>query len=211
VWTYGGSADVRRTFGADLISIKDVADRPIRVETRARKVSDGAGGLVDSPFQMPIWFDAVASGQTPMHAAFQAVVAPIRNWIGRHPSSFPPIVLNLTDGMYSDLSPAAVVGELTQMATADGNVLVFNCHISEKPGASVAFPGDTQAAALSGLARELFDMSSMLPDPMRRQAEAKGYSGDSGVRGYAFNADLVTMIDFLDIGTRAIQDRVEAA
>ena len=46
-------------------------------------------------------------------------------------------------------------------------------------------------------------MSSPLPDPMRRQAEPKGYRVGIGARGYAFNADMVTMIDFLDIGTRA--------
>ena len=40
---------------------------------------------------------------------------------------------------------------------------------------------------------------------------AKGYDIGPGARGYAFNADLVTMIDFLDIGTRVIQDRVETS
>jgi hypothetical protein len=52
-------------------------------------------------------------------------------------------------------------------------------------------------------------MSSLLPEPMRRQAQAKGYQIGSGARGYVFNADLVTMIDFLDIGTRTMQDRME--
>ena len=57
--------------------------------------------------------------------------------------------------------------------------------------------------------RELYQMSSALPKPILGQAHAKGYSVEEGARGYAFNADLVTLIDFLDIGTRVVQDRIE--
>jgi hypothetical protein len=59
------------------------------------------------------------------------------------------------------------------------------------------------------LKRELFDISSPLPEPMARQARAKGYQIGAGARGYAYNADFVTLIDFLDVGTRAVQDRME--
>ena len=101
--------------------------------------------------------------------------------------------------------------ELKRLCVADGHVLVFNCHISRQAGRTIAFPDDAQAANFEGLARELFEMSSPLPEPMRQQALAKGYQTGPGARGYAFNADLVTLIDFLDIGTRVIQDRLEAA
>ena len=145
------------------------------METRQRRKADGAGGVYEEEFQLPVWFDAMANGKTPMNAAFSAVVSPVRNWVSRHPDCFPPIVINLTDGAYTDQSPAAVVRELMQMGTSDGNVLVFNCHISADAGMAVAFPDDAQAAGFTGLARELYDMSSPLPDPMRRQAEPKGY------------------------------------
>lgn len=212
VWSYGGAGEVQPAFGADLLSTTDIAERPKRMETRQRRKPDGAGGVYEEEFQLPVWFDAMANGNTPMNAAFSAIVPPVRNWLGRHPTSFPPVVINLTDGRYTDQSPAAVVRELMQMGTSDGNVLIFNCHISQDAGMAVTFPDDAQAAGFTGLARELFDMSSPLPDPMRRQAEPKGYQVGIGGRGYAFNADMVTMIDFLDIGTRAqIQDRAEKA
>ncbi len=212
VWSYGGTGEVQPAFGSDLLSTTHMAERPKRMETRRRRKPDGAGGVYEEEFQLPVWFDAMANGYTPMNAAFSAVVAPVRNWLGRHPASFPPVIINLTDGAYTDQSPAAVVRELMQMGTSDGNVLVFNCHISQDAGMAVTFPDDAQAAGFTGLARELYDMSSPLPDPMRRQAEPKGYQVGSGGRGYAFNADMVTMIDFLDIGTRAqTRDRAEKA
>jgi len=209
VWSYDGVGGVKPSFGSDLSSITQIAEQPRRMETRKRRMPDGAGGVYEDEFQLPVWFDAVAQGNTPMHAAFSAVIAPLRAWVSQHPTSFPPIIINLTDGAYTDQNPAPSVSQLMQMRTSDGSALIFNCHISQNPGMSVTFPSDSQAAGLTGLARELYELSTPLPDPMRRQAQAKGYQLESGARGYVYNADLVTMIDFLDIGTRAVQDRTE--
>jgi hypothetical protein len=209
VWSYGLS--VQPAFGSDLISISQVNDRAKRMETRRRRVPDGAGGVYEEEMPFPIWFDPAANGMTPMHAAFSAIVPPLQGWLAEHQGSFPPIVINLTDGAYTDSSPAPVARQIMQMSTADGNVLVFNCHISNQAGASVQFPSDRQAGALTGLARELYDISSPMPEPMRQEASNKGYQLEPGARGYAFNADLVTMVDFLEIGTRAVQDRAERA
>lgn len=208
VWSYSGHG-VRGAFPQDLVSIGEIAERPLRTEVRHRRVPDGAGGVYEEEFQLPAWFDPVATGTTPMHAAFSAILHPIGNWLNLHDRSFPPIVINLTDGAYSDQSPAPVAWEMMRMCTSDGNLLLFNCHISKQGGVGVPFPNDAQAASLDGFARELYDMSSPLPAPMSRLAGAKGYEIAPSARGYAFNADLVTMIDFLDIGTRAIQDRME--
>jgi hypothetical protein len=211
VWSYGGNEEVVPAFGVDLLSIKEIADKPKRTEMRKRRLPDGAGGVYEEEFQLPVWFDPIAFGKTPMHAAFTTVLGSVTNWLGKHTTSFPPIILNLTDGAYTGENPAPVAQELMRLNIADGHILLFNCHISRQAGLTVAFPDDAQAAGFEGLARELYDISSPLPEPMRQQALAKGYQTGLGARGYAFNADLVTLIDFLDIGTRVIQDRVEAA
>jgi hypothetical protein len=211
VWGYGGNAEVQPAFGSDLLSITQIAERPIRTETRRRRMPDGAGGVYEEEFQLPVWFDPAANGNTPMNAAFRTALRAVVGWVAAHPQSFPPILINLTDGKYTDGSPTAAVDELKQTGTNDGAALIFNCHISVEGGAAISFPGDAEAGALTGLARELFDLSSRLPEPMRLQGVAKGYTIQPGGRGYAFNADLVTMIDFLDIGTRVVQDRMETA
>ena len=51
-------------------------------------------------------------------------------------------------------------------------------------------------------ARKLFALSSPLPDNISASAQAEGYPIGPGARGFAFNADLVELIRFLDIGTR---------
>ncbi len=45
-------------------------------------------------------------------------------------------------------------------------------------------------------------MSSLLPDPLREAAAREGFDVSANSRGFAFNADLVELIRFLDIGTR---------
>jgi hypothetical protein len=44
---------------------------------------------------------------------------------------------------------------------------------------------------------------------MQQAAKAEDYSIAVGARGYAFDADLVAMFDFLEIGTSALRDRME--
>src|SRR4051794_35501715 len=100
VWSYGGNEEVKPAFGADLLSIKAIADNPKRTEMRKRRVPDGAGGVYEEEFQLPVWFDPVAYGKTPMQPAFSAVLGTVQTWLAQHPASFPPIVLNLTDGAY---------------------------------------------------------------------------------------------------------------
>jgi hypothetical protein len=53
------------------------------------------------------------------------------------------------------------------------------------------------------LARVLFELSSVLPDPFVRLATAEGLHLQPGARGMAFNADMVCLIQFLNMGTQA--------
>ena len=51
-------------------------------------------------------------------------------------------------------------------------------------------------------ARRLFRMSSPLPPPMYAQARQGGFGVSANTRGFVFNADLASVVRFLDIGTR---------
>jgi hypothetical protein len=55
-------------------------------------------------------------------------------------------------------------------------------------------------------ARLLFRMSSPLPQAMLQQARILQYAVPDGAVGFAFNADLASVIMFLDIGTKG--DRI---
>ncbi|MGL4424131.1 MAG: VWA domain-containing protein [Gemmataceae bacterium] len=201
---YGGA--LRSSFGTSmpedvLAPISYIADHPARVETRTRMTDDGEGGVYEQSFKFPVWVDAVANGRTLMNTAFEMAEQAIANFIIANPTSYPPIVLNLTDGRPSDANPLAVARRLQQLATADGPVLVFNLLLSSEPKPPMYFLNDEELL-LDTYTKLLFRMSSVLPPKLYAAAEQDGYAMEKGARGVVFNADLTAVVRFLDIGTR---------
>jgi hypothetical protein len=187
--------------GRDLVPISEIADHPERVEERTRKVDDGAGGLVDETVKFPVWFDAVAQGGTPMCKALSIATDVLSSWLAQHPSSFPPIVINITDGESTDGDPTAAAEKLRNLSSDDGNIILFNLHLSSHRATPVEFP-DSAENLPDKYAKLLFGISSPLPPYMRSVAADEGYVVSDGSRGFVFNADMVSVIRFLDIGTR---------
>ena len=87
------------------------------------------------------------------------------------------------------------------MKTTDGNVLLFNAHISNSQSNPIEFPAKEDGLP-DNFAKLLFRMSSKLPKRLVEAAASDGFSSGDGARGFVFNADLVSIIRFLDIGTR---------
>jgi len=188
--------------GRNLVPIREVANSPARVDERTKKVDDGAGGLVNQTVKFPIWFDPVANGGTPMCEALNRAHQVLQEWVSNHANSYPPIVINITDGEATDGNPLPVAQSLSNLSTNDGNVLVFNCHVSSSGNAPLIFH-DNEEGLPDEYARLLFQMSSPLPDALRETARSEDFKINDQARGFAFNADLEALIRFLDIGTRA--------
>lgn len=197
-----GSAFGGELSGRELVPLSQVADNPLRVEQRAKKVPDGAGGLVETTARFPVWVDPVAGGGTPMREALGKAAALVEHWVGERPGSFPPIVINLTDGESTDGDPAEPAARLRSLATADGPVLVFNLHVSAGQAAPIVFPARADDLP-DDFARLLFGMSSPLPPHMLGYAKTQGIAVSEDSRGFVFNADITSVVQFLDIGTRA--------
>lgn len=198
-WALGG-----KLAGQKLLPISVIANNPLKVEQRTRKVDDGAGGLVEQKFKFPVWFEPIASGRTPMSAAFTEAMTALEEFIGRFPGSFPPLVINISDGKSTDGNPELPASKLRNLTTSDGNVLIFNAHLSSKEARPIEFPSQ-ESELPDPEALILFKMSSILPPKLRDAAKSEGFRVNDSTRGFVFNADLVSVIRFLDIGTRAVQ------
>lgn len=196
-----GSAFGGALAGRELVPISEIGDNPARVDERTRKTDDGAGGLVDQTVKFPIWLDPLSRGGTPMVAALGRARDILAVWLADHAGAFPPIVINITDGESTDGDPAAAAEAVRALSSDDGNVLLFNAHLSSQRAAPIEFP-DSADGLPDKYAQLLFGMSSDLPSYMRSAATAEGFTISDGARGFVFNADLVSVIRFLDIGTR---------
>jgi hypothetical protein len=188
--------------GEILQPISRINRHPLRIEQRRKKVDDGAGGLVEQTVKFPVWFEPAARGKTLMCGAIQAAQEVLAAFIGQHANCFPPIVINVTDGKATDGDPEPLAASLRGMTSTDGNVLLFNVHISERGERPLLFPA-TDDNLPDEYARLLFRMSSVFPREMRVQStiQEEATLGD-GARGFAFNADFASVVRFLEIGTR---------
>lgn len=202
-----GSAFGGALAGRDLASIPDLFDFPLTVEVRKRKSQqdDGTGNLimVEEDVNFPIWYQVPPPEQlfgTPTRTAFEMARPILENWIAANPESFPPMVIHLTDGEPTDGDPKEAAAAVRGLATADGNVLVVNCHISSSKAEGVLFPTD-EGQLPDMFAKDLYAMSSEMPDALRLTAEVKQVTAPMGCKMMAFNADSVNLLKLLSVGT----------
>ena len=186
--------------------IDELAAAPLRWETLVRKESDGAGGLVEVEFNMPVWVEPQAANGTPMAEAFaEAHQVLSTHWIPRYPDSFPPVVINITDGEPNDPGAAAAEARrLMSLDTDDGAVLLFNVHISDSKGGETALPSSGEGLA-DAYARFLFDISSPLPEPLMAEASKVGFAPRDGARGFVYNATPESLIKLLTFGSSGLR------
>ncbi len=198
---YIGSAFSNDLSEKNLIPISEIANNPLRIEERKKKIDDGIGGIIEQNIKVPIWIEPVASGGTPMCEAFKYARDIASDWVGEHPMAYPPIIINITDGEANDGDPSRDAEEIKEISSDDGNALLFNVHISSTKSQPVMYP-DTEDNLPDPYAQMLFNMSSILPPKMQDSARQHEYIISENSRGYGFNADIISLIEFLDIGTR---------
>jgi hypothetical protein len=206
VVAYGGKNEAGNGFqGAlgeePLHVISRLAEAPLRVETRTKKVAGPDGDLIEQQVRFPIWFEPRSQGKTLMCAGLNAAIDILDQWCAAHPTAFPPTVLHITDGHPSDGNPEPAADRLKSLATNDGGCLLFNLHVDTGEGEPLIFPNDERAIQ-DRFGKALFRMSSLLPPHAVEAAARKGYDVRPGARGFVFNAGIETIADFFDIGTR---------
>jgi hypothetical protein len=197
---FGGSLS-----GKQLVPISEVALNPVRIDERIKKVEDGVGGLVDQSVRIPVWFDPMANGGTPMCQAARLVKRILESWLIEHPSSFPPVVIHITDGESTDGDPVEELKSIINLSSNDGKVILFNIHLSSNQGVNpVVFPNSSSQIPADQYAQMLFNTSSILTPSMISIANSEhGYNLTDEAKGFVLNADLIVVIKALDIGTRA--------
>ena len=181
--------------------ISDVYDSPVEVKKVKKNIPDGAGGIVEVEVELPIWLQPRASGGTPMHEAFQRATEVVQRWISDWPDTFPPVVINVTDGEPTrpDLTGDAA-RTVMNFHTTDGNILVYNIHIADDGFESV-FPSNNAQFSDNPFASFLFSISSPLPKPLFPRAEDHGFSPGPDARCFAYDAGEVLVTRVIEFGS----------
>jgi hypothetical protein len=210
VVAYGGSG-VASGFGGALAQsmihpLFGVEQNPLRIDMKTKKVSDGAGDLVEQKVKFPVWFDPRSSGGTPMCEALKKVAALLVDWCNTHERSYPPTVIHVTDGASTDGDPEAIAQQLQQISTNDGQCLLFNLHIDATEGVEQIFPS-SESVLPDANSKMLFRCSSPFPPQLIKPAQDKGYTVSPEAKFFGYRANIQGIVDFFDIGTRASELR----
>jgi hypothetical protein len=189
--------------GKELVWVEEIYSNPLRVEDRVKKESDGAGGFIEVNTKFPVWFDPVANGNTPMCQALKLAESVLSKWVDENRMSFPPTVINLTDGEANDGDPREPAEAIKALSTSDGNVIFLTLHASSNNAFQPAvFPNNTEVLP-NDAAKVMFEMSSTLPEHMHKYAEELSeQSFAEGAKGIVYNAGIAEIVRALDIGTR---------
>ena len=168
-----GSVLPRTSPEQPFLKVSQVVDAAT-VEDRQVKESDGAGGLVATTKRFPVWLRPQAKNGTPMCGALSAASGAIQDWTSQHPDSYPPMVINISDGEATDGNPESVAQEIMALGTNDGNVLLYNIHLSEEDVQPVQYPSDESSLPPDEYAAQMFRMSSEFPEQVVDMAPGLG-------------------------------------
>jgi len=190
-----------------IVPISEIADGFIRMDERDRLSLADNGSEVRQRVRMPVWLEPTAEMGQPARGHHNLIARScelahehLKAWILEHPDSFPPTVSLVTDGGEEGGNPQAAARRLRSLHTSDGNALLFSCHISESRHAPLAFPAPGVRLP-EPYADMLFEMSSPLPSFIAAGLRSSGTPVSEGARGFVFNAEVVALIQFLNIGT----------
>lgn len=190
--------------------VSKIAENPKGITKLTQKVNDGAGGLVEIDIEMPYWVEPLADNGTPMADALEKAYNVANQWAGQNPESFPPVVINITDGEPNDfdtnngraVDTENAAKKLQQVSTLDGQLLLFNVHITGKQGGSILLPSE-ESELSNSYAKLLFRISSVIPSSMLGDAQTLGFQPKNNARGFIFNADTENLIKLLTFGSSA--------
>ena len=159
---------------------------------------------------------AEACGWTPMAEAFDLAKECLEGWLeacqekvddGSYLGIPAPVIINITDGEPYDGSTTAKdravtsAKELLSLSGSDGNVTLFNLHISDE-GVEIVFPGDKNVLSGCPEGELLYDLSSDMSDEMADAAKVRGIEGVcAGSKCMAVSAKGATITTLISVGS----------
>ena len=194
--------------GRDFVKPSELKEHPYKKITTKKETRTRKGVKVVEVEEVQ-WIEAEATeGWTRVHHAFEKAKGLLDEWMEKHHDKdcYPPTIINITDGEFNGATKEYVLqqaNELKSMFTNDGNVILFNIHISANKAVCVTCPASKDEVSFSSLATTMYEMSSLLP--MRysdRIADLrKDGTPNNRYTAMSINADMSTLIQLMDIGT----------
>ncbi|MCF0195862.1 MAG: DUF4433 domain-containing protein [Bacteroidaceae bacterium] len=194
--------------GRDFVSPEELKNNPYKKIITREEVRTRRGTTVKEVEKVQ-WIEARHDGSwTHVHKAFDKAKELLEDWMEEHHDKdcYPPTIINITDGVFNGATKDKLLqqaNELKSMFTNDGNVLLFNIHITPDKAEGVLLPIGKNEVRGNAYSETLFDLSSLLPTRYNADISKVRNDADANARhtAMAVNADMSTLIQLMDIGT----------
>lgn len=195
------------------VSVEELAAAAPKPTTMAieEDLADGTTAMVEH--SMVQWFAPKAEGKTPMYEALRRVRDLVEEWCAKecNRESFPPVVINITDGESSDSTDRElcdICSQIRRAATDDGNTLLLNIHISANHTLpAIVFPMADELSQADHYARTLAECSSVMPEAFNSAIiQLKGAGAVPPFFGMGYNASIIELLSFINIGSRSVSN-----
>lgn len=180
-----------------------------------------SGRSVMTVTERNMWIREKAAGVTPMCGALREALLLVEGWCRRraNAASYPPTVINITDGEASDGSSddvRAIAERIRHTGTSDGNTIFINIHLARNSdgdiggagdahgssgGAPVLFPSSPTELPAHRYARLLYDISSEMPEPYHDVVASMRPGAVAPFRGVAYNSHIGDLAAMMNIGS----------
>lgn len=208
----GDSVESLLTDRCEFIPVSELARRPadVSIWSREHLLPDGHHTIVTT--STPCHILPKAEGRTPMFEAMTEAYDMLRRWCDepRNAASFPPVVLNITDGEFSDCGEeelADISHSIRSLGTDDGNVLLLNIHIASGSGEPMIFPSESEICLGGRNAEIMARCSSRMPDSFGAViSRYRGRSAEPPFVGMSYNAPITEVLNIINIGSISVNN-----
>ena len=185
--------------GSRFVPTTALADSPLLVENRVRRLGKPVAGMQEERVRFPIWYVPQLGGSILPGLGY----AYCRHLVlaGTTPDTVwtkPPLVISFV----GDLVPQDVemaVGRVLGLSSPGGPPLVFHVHLGgTAAGPAVLYPS-SDFHLPPGPPCDLFRWSSVLPDPMIAVLREARVPVSAGGRGMIYNASVADLIRMLSL------------
>lgn len=189
------------------LAVEQLARRAVPVRQRHVLRTLPGGERTMAVIEHRWWLEGRASGNTPMNAALEHAYDLVCGWCNKasNMESFPPIVINITDGEATDAGEDKLIDSaerIKALSTRDGNALLFNIHLAgNECERVVSFPGKGDTLPFIPYARLLWEMSSILPECYDPLIIPSHPGSSPPFRAMGYNCSMEELYGMLAIGT----------
>lgn len=201
------TADMLLGSGQSFITTSKLAMTDCRKRKFDKEIIDPDGNRHSVTKEVRYWIEPKASGNTPMKDALEQAFILASQWC-KNPAnafSYPPTVINITDGEATDGDHAelcSLAEEIKSLHTSDGNVLFVNINISSNACEhTILFPGCRSELPACQYTDMLYEMSSEMPDPYNEFILKIKPDCSPPFRGMSLNTSAAHLITMMNIGS----------